>query len=147
MGAALAVAVAVARPDEVERLVLVAPAGLPLTKPIPASLRDFARQVGSGLYGPRELVRGIGDGLRAPLMTLRLARAIRLLDLTEELRALRRLRVPCEVVACRTDTLTPVDHCRRIAQLAGARYTELDVPGGHMWMLSARDAFARILAA
>ena len=35
-------------PELVERLVLVAPAGLPLQKPIGASLGDFVRQVGAG---------------------------------------------------------------------------------------------------
>ena len=42
MGAALAILAAAESPELVERLVLVAPAGLPLEKPISASLADFA---------------------------------------------------------------------------------------------------------
>src|SRR5262249_27365707 len=44
-GAALALAVAAELPDRVERLVLVAPAGLPLSKPFSKSLRDFGAQL------------------------------------------------------------------------------------------------------
>src|SRR5579885_2556467 len=44
MGAALAILAAAEAPDLVERLVLLAPAGLPLQKPISASVVDFVRQ-------------------------------------------------------------------------------------------------------
>ena len=43
MGGALAIMVAAEAPELVERLVLIAPAGLPLDKPIRHSLRDFLR--------------------------------------------------------------------------------------------------------
>jgi hypothetical protein len=36
-----------------------------------------------------------------------------------------------------TDTLTPPDHCRRIAALSGGDYNELAVDGGHLWFLRA----------
>jgi homoserine acetyltransferase len=49
------------------------------------------------------------------------------------------------VIACASDTLTPVDHCRRIAQLSGGGYREIDAAGGHMWMLVESTAFAAIL--
>ena len=50
MGAALALLAAVDRPDLVERLILLSPAGLPLTKPIPSSLFTWVRQVATGRF-------------------------------------------------------------------------------------------------
>jgi len=49
------------------------------------------------------------------------------------------------VVGVVTDTLVTPDHCRRAAGLLGATYRELTVEGGHMWMLSAWPALARML--
>jgi pimeloyl-ACP methyl ester carboxylesterase len=141
MGAALAVAVAVLEPMRVERLLLVGPAGLPLTKPVGESLRDCWRQVASGMYTAAQIVRAFGNALVAPRATFTLARAVRDLDLTVQFQALRRRGVPCDVVGCLGDTLTPVSHCRQIAELAGARYHEIDVAGGHMWMLVEPSAF------
>src|SRR5262245_38379066 len=45
MGAALSVAVAAEIPQQVGGLLLIAPAGLPLTKPIRRSLADFSAQL------------------------------------------------------------------------------------------------------
>ena len=50
MGAALALLAAIDRPDLVERLILLSPAGLPLTKPIPSSLVTWVRQVATGRF-------------------------------------------------------------------------------------------------
>ncbi len=145
MGAALAVAAAVEQPERVERLILIAPAGLPLTKPIVSSLGAFCGQVAARVYAWDELARAFRAALESPRATLRLARVVRALDLSKQLRELRRRGVRCDVVACATDTLTPVHHCRRIARLAGARYREVDAAGGHMWMLVEPSAFAGIL--
>jgi pimeloyl-ACP methyl ester carboxylesterase len=147
MGAALAVAVALEQPERVERLLLVAPAGLPLTKPVRASARDFFGQAGDRLYTPREIVRVLASALAAPRSAVNLARAVRALDLREQLEAVRRRGIRCEVIGCAGDTLTPVEHCRRIARLAGASYREVDARGGHMWMLVEPGAFAAVLAA
>lgn len=146
MGAALAVAVALEQPERIGRLVLVGPAGLPLTKPIRASLSDFLGQVGERAYAPRELARALVSALAAPRSTLALARAVRRLDLRPQLHALDRLGIRTDVIGCVGDTLTPVDHCRRIARLAGAGYREVDARGGHMWMLFEPAAFAAALA-
>ena len=144
MGAALAVAAALAQPEDVARLLLVAPAGLPLTKPIRASLRDFCRQVAARVYPPGDLIRALREALAAPLTTLTLARAVRALDLRAELAAVQRRGIPCDIVACVGDTLTPPDHCREIARLSGGRYHEIDAAGGHMWMLVEPAAFASL---
>jgi pimeloyl-ACP methyl ester carboxylesterase len=146
MGAALAVTVALEHPERIERLVLVGPAGLPLTKPMRASVNDFFGQVGERVYSPRELARVLVSALAAPRSTLDLARAVRALDLRQQLEAVSRRGIRTEVVGCVGDTLTPVDHCKRIARLAGARYREVDVRGGHMWMLFEPAAFAAVLA-
>ena len=145
MGAALAVTIALEQPGRIERLLLVAPAGLPLTKPIAASLRDFFGQAARRAYPSRELGRAVRDAVAAPRATLRLARAVRALDLREQLQLVRRRGIPVDVVGCVGDTLTPVEHCRRIAQLSGGRYREIDAAGGHMWMLVEPTAFAALL--
>jgi pimeloyl-ACP methyl ester carboxylesterase len=144
MGAALAVAVALEQPDRIERLLLIAPAGLPLTKPLAASFRDFCGQVRDRVYKPGDVVRGVAGALAAPRSAMALARAVHGLDLRPQLAAVRRLGIPCDVVGCVGDTLTPVSHCRRIAELAGGRYREIDAHGGHMWMLIEPAAFASI---
>jgi homoserine acetyltransferase len=43
--------------------------------------------------------------------------------------------VPVTVVGSSTDQLTTPEHCRRLAALLGASHQELDVPGGHIWMI------------
>jgi pimeloyl-ACP methyl ester carboxylesterase len=144
MGAALAVAVALQEPQRVERLLLVGPAGLPLTKPIAVSLRDFWKQVTAGVYSSSQLARSVGRALVAPRKAYELASAVRSLDLTEQFREIRRLGLPCSVIGCAGDTLTPVEHCREIARLSGARYRELDAVGGHMWMVADPAAFAAV---
>jgi pimeloyl-ACP methyl ester carboxylesterase len=145
MGAALAVAAALAQPERVRRLLLVAPAGLPLTKPITASLRDFCEQVKARVYPPVDVLRAFREALVAPLSTLRLARAVRALDLRSELAAVGRRGIRCDIVACVGDTLTPPDHCREIARLTGGRYHQIDAAGGHMWMIIEPAAFASLL--
>lgn len=145
MGAALAVTAALEQPERIERLLLVAPAGLPLTKPIAASVRDFLGQAARRAYPSRDLVRSLRDALGSPRATMRLARIVRSLDLGEQLQLVRRRGIPVDVVGCVGDTLTPVGHCRQIARLSGGRYREIDAAGGHMWMLVEPAAFAALL--
>jgi pimeloyl-ACP methyl ester carboxylesterase len=145
MGGALAIAAAGTDLARIERLLLVNPAGLPLTKPFAASLRDFSRQVVDRLYPRGELLAGLRDAVAAPRATYALALAVRALDLRDQLEAVRRKRIPTEVIACIGDTLTPLEHCKQIAKLAGARYRELDLRGGHMWMLAEPAALASVL--
>ncbi len=144
-GAALAV-LAASRGVPVERLVLVDPAGLPLSKPLGLCLHDFGFQLASGLYPLGPAARSVGSALAAPRAALRLAASVRTLDLSAELEELRRRGIPCTVVAAETDTLTPPELCRRIARLAGADYRELSVAGGHVWFLAAAAQFRRQLA-
>jgi hypothetical protein len=88
--------------------------------------------------------RALREVLVAPRSTLKLARAVRALDLRDQLEAVRNRGIRCDVVRCVGDTLTTVDHCRRIARLAGARYREVDAAGGHMWMLVEPATFALV---
>ena len=143
MGAALGLLVAVDRPELVESLVLVSPAGLPLTKPIPASLVTFARQVATGRYPLSQLRRVVVRVAAAPRSALRLGRTVHGLDLRPELDRFRMNPVPCTVVGCATDTMTPSAHCRELAALLGAAYREVDAPDGHIWPIT----HPRLLAA
>jgi len=137
-GAALAVLAATDGHAQIDRLLLVGPAGLPLSKPMRLSLRDFFAQVVSGLYPLLEAIRLAAAALAAPKSAVRLARAVRRLDLCRELEVLRSRGLPCVVVSADSDTLTPPAHCRAIADLAGGDYRELHVPGGHMFFLAGR---------
>jgi pimeloyl-ACP methyl ester carboxylesterase len=145
MGGALAVVAAVAQPAAISRLTLISPAGLPLRKPIPASLSEFVRQAANGRYELREVAQGLRDILRAPRAALRLAHSVRSLDLSAQMRTLRRLGIPVEVVGCASDTLVTPRHCVAAARLLGASYRELELPGGHMWMLDAWPQLAELL--
>ena len=105
MGGALAIMVAADTPELVKRLVLIAPAGLPLDKPIRLSLRDFLRQLASGDY-PYRLAFGAMLALaRAPRCAFALAEQVRKLDLRRECARVRAAGIPTTVIGCATDTL------------------------------------------
>ena len=146
MGAALAILAAAELPELVERLVLVAPAGLPLQKPIGASLGDFVRQVGRGAYPRGAAARALAAVARAPRAALALAGEVRGLDLRRECARVRAAGIPVLVVGCSTDTLVTGGHARAIADALGADYRELTLAGGHMWMLHAHELLARVLS-
>ena len=133
LGAAVAVASANRCPDAIERLILVAPVGLPLRKTMRASLRDFGRQALAGAFPLRDLLGSVSSVAVAPRRAYRLACAAHRLDLRAELASLEPAGVRCEVVGCDSDTLTPVAHCREIARLAGAAYTTVSARSGHNW--------------
>jgi pimeloyl-ACP methyl ester carboxylesterase len=146
MGAALAILAAIDAPELVERLVLVAPAGLPLDKPIRSSLADFVRQLADGAYPPRTALNAAAAVARAPLAALGLAREIRRLDLRRECSRLRTAGIPALVVGCSTDTLVTCDRSRALATELGAAYEEVDLAGGHMWMLGDRELFGAVVS-
>jgi pimeloyl-ACP methyl ester carboxylesterase len=145
MGAALAILAAAESPQLVERLVLVAPAGLPLQKPIAASLLDFVRQAARGIYPREGTTRAVAAVARAPRAALALAREIRALDLRRECAHVRAAGIPAVVVGCTTDTLVTGANARVLADALGAEYRELTLTGGHMWMLQAHELFASLL--
>jgi len=145
MGGAVAMAAAATDPARVARLTLISPAGLPLRKPIPASLALFSKQVALGRYDLKVVLHDVREALLAPRAAFRLAQAVRMLDLSGPMRSLRRLGVPVEVVGCSSDTLVTPSHCRAAAELLGAEYRELDLPGGHMWMLDSWPQLAKLL--
>jgi pimeloyl-ACP methyl ester carboxylesterase len=145
MGGALAVLAAADRPERVARLTLISPAGLPLQKPMGASLADLGRQFAARSYAAADALAAVSRALAAPRSALRLAREVHGLDLSLEMERVRRSGVPVEVVACASDTLVTPSHCRRQAQLLGAQYRHLSLQGGHMWMLAAPDQLAAVL--
>jgi pimeloyl-ACP methyl ester carboxylesterase len=147
MGAALALLAAADAPGLVERLVLVAPAGLPLQKPIRSSLHDFWRQLGAGVYPPTAALRAMSLAARAPRAAVALAREVRALDLRRECRAVRHAGIPTVVVGCASDTLVTTAHAQVLADALGADYRELALDGGHMWMLNEHAALAGVLRA
>jgi len=122
MGGALAIAAAAACPDRVKRLTLISPAGLPLTKPMAKSIVDFSRQSAAGVYPLSEAMRSLRSLLRAPASALRLARAVRAVDLTLEMLAVRASAVEAAVIVCSSDTLVTTEH---FPPLGGAPRCEL----------------------
>jgi pimeloyl-ACP methyl ester carboxylesterase len=142
MGGALAILAAAETPELVGRLVLIAPAGLPLDKPIRQSLADFLRQLFSGDYPHRLALAAMLALLRAPRSGLALAQHLRTLDLRRECARVRAAGIPTTVVGCVTDTLVTTDRTRALAKALGAHHEELDLRGGHMWMLSDRRKLA-----
>lgn len=145
MGAALAVLVAVTVPERIEGLLLIAPAGLPLHKPVRGSVRDLAKQVAAGTYPLTDVLSVAGELVTAPRGALRLIRTLRRLDLSAQMERVREAGIPTTVVACSTDTLVTPRHCRRAAGLLGADYRELRMSGGHIWMLSRPPVLAALL--
>jgi pimeloyl-ACP methyl ester carboxylesterase len=145
MGAALAICAAAESPDLVERLVLVAPAGLPLQKPLAASLLDFLRQVARGIYPRAAAARAFAAVARAPRAAFALAEEVRALDLRRECARVRAAGIPVLVVGCSTDTLVTRGHSQTLADALGGEYRELTLAGGHMWMLNAHELLARVL--
>jgi pimeloyl-ACP methyl ester carboxylesterase len=141
-GAVLAVHAALAGGAEIDRLVLVSPSALPLDKPVPLMLWDFSRRVAAGWLPPRDAARAARQVVFHPLLARRLGMEVRAIDLSEDLARVRDRGLPCTVIAASTDTLTPPSLCRRVAELCGGEYRELDVPGGHLWFLRARDLLA-----
>jgi len=147
MGAALALLAVAERPERVEKLILVSPAGLPLDKPMLASLSTFVGQAASRCYPARELCRMLASTASAPRAALRLARSVHDLDLSAELEQVRASGIPCTVIGCVSDTLTTCGHCSRLAALLGAEYRELDAPDGHIWMITGPERLAAELSA
>jgi pimeloyl-ACP methyl ester carboxylesterase len=145
MGAAIALLAAIDRPDLVERLILLSPAGLPLTKPIPSSLVTWVRQVVTGRFPLSQVGRSIVRVGLAPRSALRLGRFVHQLDLRPELERFRANPVPCTVVGCSTDTMTPPSHCRELARLIDCDFRELDAGDGHIWPVTHPELLRAVL--
>ena len=142
MGGALAILAAAETPELVAELVLIAPAGLPLDKPIRESVRDFLRQLVGGEYPRRIAADALVRLARAPRSAFELATSIRSLDLRRECARVRAAGIQAKVIGCVTDTLVTTDRTRALAEALGASYEELDLRGGHMWMLADRARLA-----
>lgn len=145
MGAALAIAAAADRPDLVKRLILFSPAGLPLSKPFRDSLWLLARHVLEGLYPAREVAATLGETIKRPWATYRLAREAHDLDLSEEMKRVAAAGISSLVVACDSDTLTTPAICQAVAANLGGDYEQVE-GAGHMWMLGNWAAFRAFLS-
>jgi pimeloyl-ACP methyl ester carboxylesterase len=146
MGGVLALLTAIDRPDLVSRLVLVSPAGLPLAKSMRSSLATFVRQVVVGRYRLGHLSLMVGRTASAPVSALRLARTVKGFDVRLDPVGLDEGLVPCTVVGCTTDTLTPPAHCRELADVLGAIYREVDARDGHIWPITQPQLLAAELS-
>lgn len=145
-GAALALLAALDERIALDRLVLVNPAVLPLAKPVPLMLFDFFRRLAAGWFPPGEASRSMRQVVLHPVAARRLGNDVRRLDLTPELQATRERGIPSVVVGTTTDTLTTPAQCRRVSELLGAEYREVDADGGHLWFLRRPDLLAAELA-
>jgi pimeloyl-ACP methyl ester carboxylesterase len=141
MGGALCTLAARRWPERVGQIVLVSPAGLPLSKPMHRSAAQFVAQVATRRFSLTESARSLMAVASAPAAALRLAIALRALDLSVQMRELREAGIRASVIGCTTDTLVTPWHSRRSAELLGARYHELPVDGGHMWMFGRWSRF------
>lgn len=146
MGAALAILVAARNPGAVSGLLLIAPAGLPLSKPLRASASDFARQLVTGTHRVGDALTSATELLTAPAGTIRLIRSLRRLDLRRQMKSIRDAGTPVTVIGCASDTLTTPAHCVSAATMLGGRYHELRLDGGHVWMFGRWGAFETVLA-
>ena len=146
MGAALAVLAAARSPQLVAGLVLVSPAGLPLSKPIHHSIRDLVREVLRGRHRLADAAASACELLAAPIAAGRLIRSLRALSLEREMETVRNAGIPASVIGCATDTLTTPAQCAAAAKLLGASYRELRTGGGHVWMFGRWRLFERELA-
>lgn len=137
MGAAIALRLAAARGERLERLVVVAPAGVPVGR----SLLGYGLPLAAALRRsrPRFLAVLAADALRAGPRTL--ARATREVvgeDVREEL---GRIAAPTLVVVGERDTLTPLGAAMIVrADVPSSRLLVLE-GAGHVPMFDRPDAF------
>jgi homoserine acetyltransferase len=110
------------------------------------SAAQFAAHVAMRRFSLAESARSLLAVAAAPAIALRLALALRALDLSVQMRGLREAGIPSTVIGCTTDTLVTPWHSRRVAELLGARYHELALDGGHMWMFGRWRRFRQELA-
>ncbi len=145
LGAALAIAAAADRPDLIDKLILFSPAGLPLSKPMRDSLWLLIQQVVQGLYPAKEVAAVVGETIKHPRATHRLAREAHELDLSDEMTRVAAAGIPALVVACASDTLTTPAVCQTIAAALGCGCEQVE-GAGHMWMLSNWAGFRAFLS-
>ncbi len=147
MGAALALLAAADDPSAVAALVLVAPAGLPLSKPLVHSLATFVGHVARGRFRLRDALAGAAGVVRAPVTARRVGLEVRRLDLRGEMERVRAAAIPVTVLSCLSDTLILPETSRRVAGLTGGALIELPSDGGHLWLFREPDRLRDLLCA
>lgn len=146
MGGALAVLAASDRPELVEHLALISPAGVPLDKPIVKSAATFFSQVIRGCYPARELGHMVLNTAVAPRCAYRLARDVHDLDLRPVLRRIGEQAVRSTIIGCPTDELVTPAHAQEIAALLGGEYHEYRSSNGHIWPITDPEGLSAELA-
>lgn len=146
MGGTLALLAAAEQPKLVEQVIMLSPPGLPLTKPMHASVRALVRQVLRGCYPAGELGRMVIGAAASPRSALKLARTVHRLDLAPELERLRASGVRCTIVGCANDELTTGAHCRQLASALAAGYREVEARDGHIWPITEPNLLAEELS-
>lgn len=141
LGAAVALRLAAVHGERIERLVLVAPAGLAIGRSLAGNAASLL--VALRRASPRFLSVLATDALRAgPRTLLRATREI----LGEDVRdALAEVSAPALVIAGETDTLVPLAAAELVAStIPGARLVVLE-GAGHVPMFDRPDAFAGVV--
>jgi pimeloyl-ACP methyl ester carboxylesterase len=142
LGGFVCARLAVARPDLVDRLVLVAPAGVP-ERGLVGSVLPLA--VGIGSMSPAFLRRLVTDAARAgPLTLLRAARDLLDADLRDEL---PRIAAPTLLVWGGRDPIVPVRHVRTFRSLIPDTRLVVLRDAWHVPMVEQPDAFSEAVSA
>ena len=141
LGGLLAARVAARRPELVERLVLIAPAGIPVRRPLAHAI-PLARELGR--VRPRFATTLARDALRAGPFLLARAHAAATTDLRADLAS---VRAPTLIVWGERDRLLPATHAAAWAEAIPHARIELLPRAGHVPMVDAPDEVSRILRA
>jgi pimeloyl-ACP methyl ester carboxylesterase len=142
LGGLVCARLAIRRPDLVDRLVLVAPAGIP-ERSLLGSVGPLVASVASA--SPAFLRRLVGDAARAgPVTLMRAARDLLDDDLRDELHA---LRTPTLLVWGGHDPLVPVRHARTFRSLIPDARLVVLRDAWHVPMVEQETAFSEAVAA
>src|SRR5262249_39558445 len=106
----------------------------------------FCRQLVAGVHRLADVTASLRELAGAPRATAGLVRALRALDLSEEMRRVRTAGLPVRVLRCNADTLVPLAPTERIAHLLGGSHLRLDAAEGHVWPIARHDLLWRQLA-
>lgn len=141
LGGLLAARLAARRPELVHRLVLIAPAGIPLRRPF-AHAVPLVRELGR--VRPRFATTLVRDAFRAGPLLLARAHAAATTDLRADLAS---VRAPTLIVWGARDRLLPATNAAPWAEALPHARVELLARAGHVPMVDEPDEVSRLLRA